>query len=67
MEKLSSNPPLLGKGGFPPTRASTDAWMRRLQVHYDAGGIITDDGYPTRQHDLVMDRLRQGFWRTLKP
>lgn len=64
MEILSSTPPLLGKGRFPPTRASTDAWMRRLQVHYDAGGEITDDGYPNRRHDVVMDRLRQGFWRT---
>jgi hypothetical protein len=67
MESLSSTPPPLGMGRFPATRASTDAWMRHLQVHYDAGGEITDDGYPTRQHDLVMERLSQGFWRTLKP
>lgn len=66
MKSLSSWPPLLGMGRFPPTRASTDAWMRHLQVHYDAGGEITDDGYPSPQHDLVMDRLRQGFWRTDK-
>lgn len=67
MEILSSTPPFLGKGRFPPTRASTDAWMRRLQVHHDAGGVVTDDGYPTRQHELVMEKLSQGFWRARNP
>ena len=66
MKSLSSWPPPLSGGRFPPTRASTDAWMRHLQVHFDAGGEINDDGYPCRQHDLVMDRLKEGFWRVQK-